>query len=93
MSITSETRRESYEALDAETLKKAIVNIFSNGGTYSAKEVSVVMYRRNLIEYPVRQAVAPRLTELVAEGVLEVVGKVYDYDTERNVAAYRLVRE
>lgn len=93
MSVTSETRRESYEALDADTLRKAIVNIFGDGGTYSARELSVIMYDRHLIPYPVRQAVAPRLTELVAEGVLEVVGKVYDRETERNVAAYRLVRE
>jgi len=91
MSVTEETRRESYEKLDNETLYKHIIEILQNGAVMSAKEIAVVMYTRNYIPYPVRQAVAPRLTELTDRGIIETAGKVYDYETKRNVAAYRLL--
>ena len=89
--ITKETRKESYEKLDSATLRQKILDILSNGVALSAKDIAVILHNRHLIPYPVRQAVAPRLTELVEEGLVEVWGKTYDTDTERNVAAYRLV--
>lgn len=89
--ITKETRKESYEKLDSATLRQKILDILSNGVALSAKDIAVILHNRHLIPYPVRQAVAPRLTELVEEGLVEVWGKTYDTETERNVAAYRLV--
>lgn len=91
--ITEETRRESYEKLDSATLRQNILNVLSNGEAASAKDIAVILHDRHLIPYPVRQAVAPRLTELVEEGLVEVSGKTYDTETERNVAAYRLVEQ
>jgi len=89
--ITKETRKESYEKLDSATLRQKILDVLSNGVALSAKDIAVILHNRHLIPYPVRQAVAPRLTELVEEGLVEVWGKTYDTETERNVAAYRLV--
>jgi len=91
--ITEETRRESFEKLDSATLRQNILNVLSNGEAASAKDIAVILHDRHLIPYPVRQAVAPRLTELVGEGLVEVSGKAYDIDTERNVAVYRLVEQ
>ena len=91
--ITEETHRESYEKLDSATLRLNILNVLANGGAASAKDIAVILYDQHLIPYPVRQATAPRLTELVEEGLVEVCGKAYDIDTERNVAVYRLVEQ
>lgn len=97
MSVTRETRRESYEALDAATVNRHIIGILegvlvdSEGMT--AREIAEEMHARGVIPYPVRQATAPRLTELAAEGVVEVTGKKLDEQTGRNVAVYRLVAQ
>lgn len=91
MGITEETRRESYELVDAKTLVNKIKEIFEETGKpYTARELAVIMYERNLVPYPVRQAVAPRITEMEQEGILEVCGKSYDSVTKRNVALYQL---
>lgn len=93
MSITEETRRESYEKLDNESLQKHILSILENGKGMTARECAVAMYSKGYVAYPMRQSVAPRLTELVEEGLVEVCGKAYDDETNRNVAVYRLVEE
>ena len=93
MSITEDTRRESYEKLDNSTIYKRIIEILKENKPLSAKEISVVMYQRHYIPFPVRQAVAPRLTELESAGIVEACGKKYDKDTERNVTAYKLVEQ
>ena len=101
MSVTRETRRESYEALDAATVNRHIIDILEgvlvDGETESegmtAREIAEEMHARGVIPYPVRQATAPRLTELAAEGVVEVTGKRLDEQTGRNVAVYRLVAQ
>lgn len=92
MSLTKSTRRESYEKLDARTINKRIISVLQDGKERTAREVSVELYKLNYIPFPVRQAAAPRLTELVSQGLVEVVGKAYDQDTKRNVAIYRLVK-
>ena len=92
MSITAETRRESYELVDAKTLYTNIRKIFEETNRhYTARELAVILYENHLIPFPVRQAVAPRLTELENKGEIEVCGKVYDEVTKRKVATYRLV--
>ena len=93
MSITRETRRESYEALDAATINRHIIGILEGSEGMTAREIAEEMYNRHYIPYPVRQATAPRLTELAAEGIVEVTGKKLDEQTERNVAVYRLVEQ
>lgn len=94
MSITGETRKESYEKLDSATFKKRIISILEEKGqALSAREIAWLMYIKHYIPYPVRQAVAPRLTELESEGIVKADGKIYDKETDRNVAVYRLVEQ
>lgn len=84
MSITEETRRESYEELDAATIKNHILEILEDGAEYTAREIALRMYGK-----PDRQAVAPRLTELSKEGLIEAVRKKRDLVTGRTVAVFR----
>lgn len=92
-SITEQTRRESYENLDTATINSRIIDILRGGLPMTAREVAEQMCQKRYIPYPVRQAVAPRLTELEDEGIVEVYGKVKDEKTGRTVATYRLVGE
>lgn len=89
---TRETRRESFEKLDSESVKRHIIEILRCGTALTAREIAMAMYEQKIIPYPVRQAVAPRLTELEAAEVVETVGKVFDEETKRNVAAYKLIK-
>ena len=88
MSITEETRRESYESLDSATIRKCIVEILKDNSERTAREIALMIYGK-----PDRQAVAPRLTELAADGIVEAVSKKRDRLTGRTVAVYRLVEK
>lgn len=89
--ITKETRRESHEKTDKNKMHGYILKELSGGKKLTAKDIAVALYEKKLVAFPVRQAVAPRLTELVELGKVKVIGKAYDHDTGRNVAVYRLV--
>lgn len=90
MSLTNQTRRESNEQVDRQTIYTNIINILRDGEEMTAREIAQIMHERCHIPYPVRQAVAPRLTELTKLGAVEVAGKVRDHKTKRRVAAYRV---
>lgn len=90
--ITKETRKESYEKVDSATMCRLVLGVLSERPKATAKEIAAVLYEQHLVPYPVRQAVAPRLTELTQNGRVEVCGKAYDQETERHVAVYRLVK-
>lgn len=92
MSVSEETRRESYELVDKDTLYKYIIEVLQGDVKLTAHEIAVIMYDKGLPVYPVRQSVAPRLTELVKFGIVKTDGKKYDRVTKRHVALYRLVR-
>ena len=92
MSVSEETRRESHALVEKETLYKHIIEVLQGDVKLTAHEIAVIMYDKGLPVYPVRQSVAPRLTELVKFGVVKADGKKYDKATKRHVALYRLVR-
>lgn len=93
MSITEETRRDSYDQLDSNKMYKNIIEILENESDMTAREIAYTMYQKKKIPFPVRQATAPRLTELVDEGIVEVTGKVFDPTTRRQVATYGLAKK
>lgn len=92
MSITTETRWESFEKLKRKRLCDLIVHTLSedkqNGMT--AREIATVLYNDGLAFSNDRQAVQPRLTELIEKGLVKVICKKYDDITQRNVAVYTL---
>lgn len=88
--ITRQTRRESNEKTDRQGMYSMILKELSYGDM-TAREIGAILYRHGLVLSPSRQQVQPRLTELMQDGKIEVVGKRRDSLTRRSVAVYRLV--
>lgn len=88
--ITRQTRRESNEKTDRKGMYSMILKELSYGDM-TAREIGAILYRHGLVLSPSRQQVQPRLTELMQDGKIEVVGKRRDSLTRRSVAVYRLV--
>ena len=57
----------------------------------TAREIAVVLWRNGYIPLAIRQATAPRLTELVDIGKVEVVGSKLDEQSKKTVSIYRVV--
>ena len=92
MSITTDTRFESLEKLDRTGLYNLILSTLhdnkENGLT--AREVAIILYNQGLLRSNERQATAPRLTELVDDGRVVIIGKRFDEISLRNVAVYTI---
>jgi hypothetical protein len=91
--ITKQTRRESYDKIINDLGKRQLevyINLqqFDNGAT--AKELAVHMHQAGLVASPERNSVHPRLNELVAKGLIEIVGKKLCTFTNRKVAVYKV---
>ena len=57
----------------------------------TAKEIAVLMYFKRYIPTSERNFTAPRLTEMMNAGTVEVIGKKRCKYTNRKVAVYKLV--
>lgn len=90
--ITRQTRRESNEKTDRQGMHSMILKELSYGDM-TAREIGAILYRHGLVLSPSRQQVQPRLTELMQEGRISVVGKRKDSLTKRSVAVYHLVKQ
>lgn len=90
--VTKETRRESHAKTTKQKMADRVIGVLNVAGKpLTAKEVAQEMYYYGFIPYPARAIIQPRLTELVEAGVIEVVGKKMDEETERRVAVYGVV--
>lgn len=92
--ITKETRKESFEKIQLKKKCKLIYEQLGSG-EYTARELAIKMHNEidedgnRLIRTAERQETAPRLTELVDLGLVEVIKKKYDEISGCNVAVYR----
>lgn len=92
--ITQKTRKESYEKIQLKKKNKIIYENLDNG-EYTARELANKMHNsfdedgNRLLRTAERQETAPRLTELVKLGLVEVIAKKYDEISGCNVAVYR----
>lgn len=86
-----ETRRESHESVDKERRYQQIVNILTEYGPLTAKEVAVKMASKGYIPDAERNFSAPRLTELSEKGVVEPIGKKKCKYTGKTVSVYSLM--
>lgn len=59
----------------------------------TAREVADFLYFKEVIPLATRQATAPRLTELVKMGRVEVCGSTVDPFSKKRVSIYRLVED
>lgn len=92
MSITTDTRFESLEKLDRNGLYSLILSTLNDNkeNGLTAREVAVILYNQGLLRSNERQATAPRLTELVDDGRVVIIGKRFDEISLRNVAVYTI---
>jgi len=91
--ITRETRLESYLSLVGKRSKKhqeIIKFMYYIVTPITAKELSVMMFNQGLISSNERNETAPRLTELEAMNIVEVVEKAICKYTGKRVALYQL---
>lgn len=58
----------------------------------TAHEIALIMFRKNLIAYPIRGECQPRITELKNLGKVRVVAIKEDFETRKMVSVYSLVR-
>lgn len=88
---TLEARSESYELIDKQRRYKQIIRIMlDKNEPMTAKEISVEMYRRGLTPTSERNFSSPRITELLCDGKLEVVGKKKCEYSGKTVSMYEL---
>ena len=74
--ITTQTRREAYEAVQPKIGKRAqlILDTLGNGEA-TVSEITATLYNAGAIPYYNRNFVAPRLTELKEQGLVETCGR------------------
>ena len=94
MSITHETRRESYDAVipKSEARRQIILEVLGSR-EMTAHEIAAELHTRGITPTGERNYAAPRLTELKKAGKVEVIGKRFCQATDRNVAVWRRVKE
>ena len=87
MSITQETRRESYQKLNTSERKNLIMKTLSTSPDgMTAHEIATELGFSDL------NKARPRLTELEGVNLIKVIGKRYDSVTNVNVAVYKVVQ-
>lgn len=87
---TKTTRRESYEAIAPETSKRGNLILEVLGDReLTVDEIVYALMNSGKIPAFDRNYVAPRLTELKAAGLVEVVGKRASGRTGKQVAVWR----
>lgn len=84
MDATKETRLESFLLRPAAKRKNDILKALD------AKQMTARMIAEEL-GFSDLNAVKPRLTELKADGKVQIIGKAYDMATKRNVAVYERI--
>ena len=87
MSLTKETRRSSFEAIQPQLGKRQsmILDYLLDGRESTAIEIA------RALGFAERNAVQPRLNELVKMGLVEAVGVKWDEHTQRSVAIYKAI--
>lgn len=92
--ISNETRREALDAITPEAgqRRRLILKTLEARGPMTASEIANVLAQKGIVARYDRNFVAPRLTELQHQGLVEVIGKRKCIFTGRPVGIYRLVR-
>ena len=92
MGITHQTRFESYKKTDKTNLQNHVLRVLQSCELpLTAREIAGQLYSEHILHCPERSVIQPRITELVDDGKVVAVGKVYDQVTDRKVAAYKLL--
>ncbi len=92
MITTIETRRESNEKVNKKAREQQVLEILSDGMERTAREVAFEMCERGFTNNYERNNASPRLTDLLEDRKVMVVGRELDQLTGKKVAVYRIVR-
>ncbi len=88
---TLETRAEAHDSVDKRKRYAEIVEILTdNKEPMTAKEISVEMFKRGYTPTSERNFSSPRITELLKNGTLNVIGKKKCKFTGKTVSVYEL---
>lgn len=91
--VTLQTRAAAEAKTDKETRKRQIMELLSGGWFMTASDIADHLYMYGYTKTSERNAAAPRLTEMVKDGTVEVVGTMKDLSTGRRVSVYKLTGE
>ena len=87
---TSETRKASFESVDKQKRYAQIIEILHEKGALTAKEIAVMMYEKGFTPTTERNFSAPRITELMKDGILVCVGTKRCQYTNKTVSIFNL---
>lgn len=93
--ITRETRRKSFQEIKKSLPERQamILDALKDRPQSTARELALYLWKRGKIPSPERNYVHPRLTELVDDGLVRVVGKRICSVTGKMVAIYDLAEQ
>lgn len=90
--ITYETRQEAHRSVDKAKRYSQILEILTDLGPLTAKEVAVELHRRGFTGSDDRNMAAPRLTEMLQDGKVKVICKAKCLYTGKTVAVFERVK-
>lgn len=88
--ISCETRREAHETVDKQKRYRQIKEILSESEGMTAKEIAYKMMMRGYTPTSERNWSAPRLTEMMQNGIVDIIGKKKCAYTGKTVSIYVL---
>ena len=93
-STTIDNQVASYKKLDKDTRKKEIIQILLNTKeSLTVREIAYQLFVDNKVKFFERNTVAPRITELCSEGILEPKGTDIDDWTGKSVTVFGFTEE
>ena len=91
--ITLENRALANEKVDKKTRKRQIIEILREEEHQSAREIAYELFVKGLVPFFERNMVAPRITELCQEGILEPTYTDIDSWTGHEVTLYGFTKQ
>lgn len=91
MNITTlQTRRESNEKVNKKVREQQVLEILSDGIERTAREVAFEMCERGFTNTVERNNASPRLTSLLEQRKVIIVGKALDTVTGKRAAVFKI---
>ena len=88
-----ETRREANEKVDKKARENQVLEILSDKQERTARQVAYEMMQRGFINNAERNNASPRLTSLLEQRKVVVVGKEIDKITGKKVAVFKIAED
>lgn len=85
-----ETRREANEKVDKKARENQVLEILSDKQERTARQVAYEMMQRGFTNNAERNNASPRLTSLLEQRKVVVVGKEVDKITGKKVAVFKI---